>query len=69
MTSSSSQSSIVLRFPARRSACIWMLRDGPGWLVLAGENGWLHGSSVSALEDAGWLAKNFRLPLRIWVST
>ena len=49
----------IISFPPRRSACVWMLRDDGCWLVLAGEAGWLHDSSVHALQDAAWLAENF----------
>ena len=55
----------IINFPPRRSACVWMLRDDGCWLVLAGENGWLHGSSVHALQDAAWLAENLSLPIRV----
>jgi hypothetical protein len=55
----------IVRFPARRSAAIWLLREGGAWLALAGEHGWLHGSAMSALEDARWLAENFQMPLRV----
>jgi hypothetical protein len=58
----------VVRFPARRSAAIWLLREGAAWPVLVGENGWLHGSSASASDDAQWLAQNLQLPIRV-VST
>ena len=48
----------VIRFP-RRSAAVWLLpaREG-GWVVMAGGNGWLHGSRSDALADACWLAAN-----------
>jgi hypothetical protein len=48
----------IIKFPPRQSACVWLLRDDGGWLVLAGENGWPHGSSLHAQEDAAWLADN-----------
>jgi hypothetical protein len=39
-------------------------RDGDGWLVLARDHGWLHGSRSDALEDAAWLASNPGFPIR-----
>jgi hypothetical protein len=54
----------VISFPMRRSLAIWITRDGPAWIVLAGEHGWLHGSRDEAAADARWLARNLGLPLR-----
>ena len=54
----------VERFPMRRSRAIWITREGPAWFVLAGENGWLHGSRGEADRDAQWLARNLGLPVR-----
>jgi hypothetical protein len=55
----------IVRFPARHAAAIWLFREGAAWLVLAGEHGWLHGSSDNALRDATWLAENLSLPIRV----
>jgi hypothetical protein len=59
-------SAAILNFPPRRSTAVWLLqaRDDDGWLVLAGANGWLHGSRHDALEDARWLAANLGFPIR-----
>jgi hypothetical protein len=54
----------IVRFPARRTACIWVVLNGDGWLVLAGNHGWLHGDYGAALADARWLARNLNLPIR-----
>jgi hypothetical protein len=54
----------VVRFPMRRSAAVWIARDGPAWLVLAGEHGWISGSREEADREALWLAQNFGLPVR-----
>lgn len=54
----------IVRFPARRAAAVWILRDAGAWLVLAGSHGWLHGSRDDADADAGWLSKNLALPVR-----
>ena len=35
-----------------------------GWLVLAGDHGWLHGDLHEAFEDAQWLSENLGLPIR-----
>jgi hypothetical protein len=48
----------VVRFPARRSAAVWLTREGPAWLVIAGAHGWLHGDYDDALADAAWLSEN-----------
>jgi hypothetical protein len=56
----------VLRFPARRTSCIWITHqheDG-AWLVLAGCHGWAHGDYDAALADANWLACNLNAPIR-----
>ena len=55
----------VIRFPARRSAAVWLPQaHEDGWLVLARDHGWLHGSYSDALEDARWLARNLGFPIR-----
>jgi hypothetical protein len=54
----------LIRFPARHASCIWMLREGAAWLVLAGSHGWLHGDYHTARADAQWLARNLGLPIR-----
>lgn len=57
-------SSSVLNFPLRRSVAIWITREGPAWLVLAREHGWLFGSHSEAEVEARWLAANLGLPIR-----
>ncbi len=54
----------IIRFPARRAMCVWLLEDDGGWLVLAHGHGWLHGCFQDALADARWLARNFGLAIR-----
>jgi hypothetical protein len=54
----------ILRFPLRRSASVWIIREGAAWLVLARGQAWLHGSHRAALADARWLAQNLGLPIR-----
>ena len=56
---------MIERFPMRRAACIWLLREtGGAWLVLARDHGWLHGNRCTALADAQWLGRNLGLPVR-----
>jgi hypothetical protein len=57
---------VVVRFPPRTAGAIFICeeRDGDGWLVLARDHGWLHGSRSDALEDAAWLASNLGFPIR-----
>jgi hypothetical protein len=56
---------MIERFPMRRAACVWLLRETDGaWLVLARNHGWLHGSYLAALTDARWLACNLGLTIR-----
>jgi hypothetical protein len=54
----------IIRFPPRRSSAIWILREGPVWLVLARGHGWLHGDRRAALADTHWLGWNLGLPVR-----
>jgi hypothetical protein len=57
-------SAAVIRFPPRSAHRVWLLRDTNGaWLVLARDHGWLHGSYLSALTDARWLARNLGLSI------
>jgi hypothetical protein len=48
----------------RRAACVWLLLDCDGWLVLARDHGWIHDDYYSALADAQWMARNLGLPVR-----
>jgi hypothetical protein len=54
----------VVRLNPRRSAAVWVTREGPAWLVLACDHGWLHGDYHSALTDARWLSENLGLAVR-----
>jgi hypothetical protein len=56
----------IIRFPARRSSAVWLTRveRPPGWLVLAGDHGWLHGDHAAAVADAEWLSKNHGFVVR-----
>jgi hypothetical protein len=52
----------IFRFPIQ--AVLMMPADGC-WLVTVGAHGWLHGSSIPALDDAQWLSRNYGLPVRL----
>jgi hypothetical protein len=54
----------IVPFPKRRSTVVWLVRDGPGWLVIANGHGWLFGSRREAEDDAQWLSCNLGLPIR-----
>jgi hypothetical protein len=54
----------VVRFPARQSLAVWIMREGPAWLVVALEHGWLFGSHNEAEAEARWLSRNLGLPIR-----
>jgi hypothetical protein len=56
--------STIVRFPARHSKAIFILPGPDGWLVLARDHGWLHGTLDGARADARWLARNLGLPIR-----
>jgi hypothetical protein len=55
----------VVRFPPRRMAVVWIQPLSDAWLVLLGEQGWLHGDYNAAIADARWLADNVGLPIRM----
>jgi len=57
-------SSDLVRLDPRRVARVWIVREGPAWLVLARGHGWLHGDYNAALADALWLSKNLGLAVR-----
>lgn len=48
-----------------RKFAIWIVREHGAWLVLAGDQGWLHGDRRSAVRDARWLSQNLALPVRM----
>lgn len=54
----------IIRFPERRHAAVWILREAPAWLVLHGSHGWLLGSRCEARATADWLSKNLAMPIR-----
>jgi hypothetical protein len=56
----------VLRFDSRRSVAVWLTRveRPPGWLVLAGDHGFLHGNHAAAVADAEWLSQNLGFVVR-----
>ena len=55
----------ILRFPPRRSVCVWVRREGKAWLVLAGSYGWLHSDFPAAILDAKDIAAGFGLAVRV----
>ena len=55
---------MIVRFPARAAACVWILREGACWIVVALDHGWTHGCYQDALIDARWLACNLGLGIR-----
>jgi hypothetical protein len=54
----------AIRFPMRRSLAVWIMPEGPAWLVLAREHGWMFGSRREADIEARWLSSNLGLPIR-----
>jgi hypothetical protein len=46
-------------------AAVWILPLPDSWLVLLGEQGWLHGDYGDAFADAQWLSANGGLPIRM----
>jgi hypothetical protein len=54
----------VVRLDPRRSAAVWLQRQGPAWQVLVYGHAWAHGDYVAAVEDALWLSRNFGFPVR-----
>jgi hypothetical protein len=56
--------SAAIRFPNRRAASVWLTREGPAWLVLAGDHGWVHGDHAAAVADAEWLSENLGFAVR-----
>jgi hypothetical protein len=54
----------IIPFPRRPLPSVIVTREGAAWLVVAGSNGWLHGSRRSAMQDARWLSHNLDLPIR-----
>jgi hypothetical protein len=61
---------VIIRFPPRRIGAVIICREREvgGWLVIARAHGWLFGSIAEARVEARWLADNFRLPIREFLS-
>jgi hypothetical protein len=57
-------SAAVHRFPPRRAAAIFLLREGDAWLVLNREHGWLFGSRYDAVAEASRASQASGLPIR-----
>jgi hypothetical protein len=53
----------VVRFPMRRSPAAWITREGPAWLVIAGDHGWLFASRDEAHRKTRWLSRNRGYPI------
>ena len=51
---------VILPFPIRH---VRIAREGPAWLVISRDHGWLHGSRADAAADARWLANNHGVPI------
>jgi hypothetical protein len=49
----------VIRFPVRRSVVVRIEREGPAWLVVCRDHGWLHGDYRAAVTDANTIARGF----------
>jgi hypothetical protein len=47
----------VVRFPPRRLAAVFVIREYPAWLVLLRSHGWVFGSRRDALIEAQALAR------------
>jgi hypothetical protein len=54
----------ILQFPKRAPFDVVVTREGAAWLVIVRDHGWLHSSHQSAIEDARWLARNFRVSIK-----
>jgi hypothetical protein len=54
----------LIRFPARRSRCIWIFPEDGTWIVLHGNHGWLFADFGAAVDEAHWLSENSGLPIR-----
>jgi hypothetical protein len=53
-------SAVILPFPIFH---VRIAREGPAWLVICRDHGWLHGSRADASANAYWLAKNHGAPI------
>jgi hypothetical protein len=54
----------IIKFPPRGPFDVILTREGPAWLVIAREHGWLHGDRRSAVKEAHRLAQNFGVAVR-----
>jgi hypothetical protein len=57
------QFGLIIRFPPRRTAAIFVCKDGDEWLALARGHGWSFSSRSEALNEAQWLSRNLGLPI------
>ena len=53
-------SAVILPFPIFH---VRIAREGPAWLVICRDHGWLHGSRVEATADAMLIARGFDVPV------
>jgi hypothetical protein len=54
----------ILQFPPRGPFDVVLMREGPAWLVIAREHGWLHGDRHGAIREAQRLAQNLGVAIR-----
>jgi hypothetical protein len=56
---------MIIPFPSRGPFPVVVCREGPAWLVICREHGWLHASSTSAKLDAGEIAAGFGVQVEV----
>ena len=52
-------SASVIPFPQRSPFVVRVEREGPAWLVVCRDHGWLHGDRSAAIADANTIARGF----------
>ena len=50
-------SASVIPFPQRSPFVVRVEREGPAWLVVCRDHGWLHGDRSAAIADANTIAR------------
>ena len=55
----------VIQFPPRAPFAVRVEREGPAWLVVCRDHGWLHADHLDAIAEANEIARGFGVAVKV----